>query len=89
MYHATKPPIAFFWQPAPNGLRMQSKSLGLQFVREVSSAAEERPLAPEWSRIYIHLEYPKVKYHWNGKTVTVVCLSAYRHTQIPKASPAT
>ena len=68
---------------------MQSKSLGLQFVGEVFSAAEERALAPEWSRIYIHQEYPKVKYHWNGKTVTVVCLSAYRHTQIPKASPAT
>jgi hypothetical protein len=57
MYHATKPPIAFFWQPASNGLRMQSKSFGLQFVGEVFSAAEER--APEWSRIYIHQEYPK------------------------------
>jgi hypothetical protein len=37
----------------------------------VSSAQEERALGPQWSRVYIHREYPKLKYHWNGKTIKV------------------
>jgi hypothetical protein len=39
--------------------------------RIVSNAQEEGASGPEWSRTYIHQEYPKVKYHWNGKNVTV------------------
>jgi hypothetical protein len=31
-------------------------------------------LGPEWSETYIHQEYPKAKYHWTGKTVTVKSL---------------
>jgi len=37
----------------------------------ISSAREEAKLGPEWSRTYIHKDYPKAKYHRNGKTVTV------------------
>jgi hypothetical protein len=43
----------------------------LSLPRMVADAQEERALGPEWSRTYIHQEYPKVKYHWNGKNVTV------------------
>ena len=37
----------------------------------VYSAEEEAALGPEWSRVYIHKEYPKCKYHWSGKDITV------------------
>ena len=37
----------------------------------VSSAQEESHLGPQWSRVYIPQEYPKVKYHWHGKIITV------------------
>ena len=39
--------------------------------RMVSSKQEELGLGPEWSRQYIHQDYPKCKYHWSGKDVTV------------------
>lgn len=39
--------------------------------KTVLSAQEEADLGPEWSRVYIHQDYPRVKYHWNGKTRTV------------------
>jgi hypothetical protein len=37
----------------------------------VSSEQEEADLGPEWSRTYIHQDYPRVKYHWNRKPITV------------------
>jgi len=37
----------------------------------VSNAREEKALGPEWSRACIFREYPRAKYHWNGKNVTV------------------
>ena len=39
--------------------------------KTVSSAQEETDLGPEWSREYIHQNYPRVKYHWNKKPITV------------------
>ena len=37
----------------------------------VSSTQEEVGLGPEWSRVYIHQNYPKVKYHSTKPPVTV------------------
>jgi hypothetical protein len=42
----------------------------------VNTARQENELGPEWSRAYIHQSYPKVKHHWNGRTVTVQSLEA-------------
>jgi hypothetical protein len=39
--------------------------------KTVSNAQEEADLGPEWSRVYIHQDYPRVKYHWDKKPVTV------------------
>jgi hypothetical protein len=41
---------------------------------QVYSQKEIDELGPEWSETYIHQEYPKTKYHWTGKTVTVKSL---------------
>src|SRR5437773_4978818 len=36
--------------------------------KTVYSAQEEADLGPEWSRVYVHQDYPRVKCHWNGET---------------------
>ena len=38
---------------------------------QVFSRRDIEELGPEWSETLIPREYPKCKYHWNGKTVTV------------------
>ena len=37
----------------------------------VANREEEAELGQEWSRVYVHQEFPKVRYHWSGKDKTV------------------
>jgi hypothetical protein len=39
--------------------------------RLVFTEAEEKALGPEWSRVYIYKEYPKIKHHRTGQTRSV------------------